>query len=111
MAARLHLAGVAFRPSWFHMAYAARKGFTFVEPARQGRFEALLRDTRDLPLLEVTHAVAEGRVRLNGEPYVWEPDEMAAAGPREEELEARNAVIAEARESSHFTLPPSSPRP
>lgn len=76
MAERLRLDGVAFRPSWFHMAYAARHGARFVDAKRQGRFEALVRDLRALPLLEATRAVAEGRVTLNGEPYAWEAEPM-----------------------------------
>jgi hypothetical protein len=76
MAERLKLSGVAFRPSWFHMAYAGRKTSRFVDPQRQGRFEALVRDLASLSLLEATHAVAESRVRLNGVPYTWEPDLM-----------------------------------
>ena len=35
-----------------------------------------LYDLAHLPLLEATTAVAEGRVRLDGQPYVWEADEM-----------------------------------
>ncbi len=75
-AARLGLGGVAFRPSAYHVAYAARTWLRFVDPARQGRFEALLRDLGELPLPDATRAIAEGRVHLCGEPYRWEPDEM-----------------------------------
>lgn len=78
MATRLGLDGVAHRPSWYHVAYASRYHFRFVDPRRQGRFEALLRDLASLSLLEATHAVAEGRVLLDGEPYGWEPDLMVA---------------------------------
>lgn len=77
MAIRLGLAGVAFRPSHYHLAYTARHDFAFVDPARQGRFEAMVRDLAAVPLLEATHAVADGRVLLNGRPYTWEADEMA----------------------------------
>jgi hypothetical protein len=76
IAERLGLAGVAFRPSWLHTAYPARPYMRFVDSARQGRFEALLRDLGDLRLLEATTALAEGRVQMNGEAYVWEADEM-----------------------------------
>lgn len=76
MAIRLGLAGVAFRPAHYHTAYAARHAFTFVDPERQGRFEALVRDLAGVPLLEATNAVAEGRVLLDGRPYAWEADEM-----------------------------------
>lgn len=77
VAKRLSLAGVAFRPAWFHMAYAARPQFRFVNAARQGRFEALVRDLAHLPLREATLAIAEGRVHMNGEPYTWEAAPMA----------------------------------
>src|SRR5205823_6058723 len=40
IASRLGLEGVAFRPAWYHTAYAARHYFHFADPARQGRFEA-----------------------------------------------------------------------
>lgn len=103
MAQRLLLDGVAFRPSWFHMAWAARQSARFVNSARQGRFEALCRDVRGTPLLEATRAVAEGRMLLNGQPYAWEADEMVRwLHPPEDE--ADKAAIAEVREASHFTL-------
>ncbi len=103
MAQRLLLDGVAFRPSWFHMAWAARQSARFVNSARQGRFEALCRDVRGMPLLEATRAVAEGRMLLNGQPYAWEADEMVRwLHPPEDE--ADKAAIAEVRDSSHFTL-------
>lgn len=76
MARRLGLQGVAFRPSWYHMAYTARRQFRFVDPKRQGRFLAMLRDLGALPLLHVTLACSRGEVRMNGEPYRWEADEM-----------------------------------
>ncbi|MBL8956654.1 MAG: histone deacetylase [Myxococcaceae bacterium] len=102
MAERLKLDGVAFRPSWFHMAYAARHGGRFIEARRQGRFEALVRDLRALPLLEATRLVAEGRVRLNGEPYAWEADPMVRwLKPREDVDD--DAVAAE-RDRCHFTV-------
>lgn len=103
MAQRLLLDGVAFRPSWFHMAWAARQSARFVNSARQGRFEALCRDVRGLPLLEATRAVAEGRMLLNGQPYAWEADEMVRwLNPPDDE--ADKAAIAAVRDSSHFTL-------
>ncbi|MHB8873064.1 MAG: arginase family protein, partial [Myxococcaceae bacterium] len=54
IAKRLVLDGVAFRPAWYHMAYAARYRFRFVDSGRQGRFEALMRDLKEVPLLEAT---------------------------------------------------------
>lgn len=76
IARRLGLDGVVYRPAWFHTAYTGRYHFVFVDPARQGRFEAMLRDLAHVPLLEVTKAASEGRLLMNGEPYTWEADEM-----------------------------------
>ena len=78
MAARLGLGAVVFRPAHFHTAYAARHAFQFVDPERQGRFEALVRDLADVPLIEATKAVDEGRVAMDGAPYAWEADEMVS---------------------------------
>ncbi len=103
MAERLRLDGVAFRPSWFHMAYAARHGSRFIDAKRQGRFEALVRDLRELSLLDATRAVSEGRVMLDGRPYAWEADPMVrwlhAAGHA-----ADAEAIAAERERCKFTL-------
>ncbi len=77
MAVRLGLAGVVFRPAYYHTAFAARRYFAFVDAGREGRFEAMARDLAHLPLIEATQAVAEKRVLMNGEPYIWEADEMA----------------------------------
>ncbi len=101
MAVRLGLAGVVIRPAHYHMAYACRHEFAFLDPLRQGRFEALVRDLGRRSLLEATTAMAEGRVRLNGEPYTWEADEMAYwLRPRP----ATDPAAAEARERARFTL-------
>jgi acetoin utilization deacetylase AcuC-like enzyme len=105
MAERLKLAGVAFRPMWYHLAVVARSRFRFAEPARQGRFEALMRDLAHLPLLEATRQVAEGHVRLNGQPYAWEAYDMVS---RREPLPPDADVIAAERERCHFTVAPTS---
>ena len=76
MAKRLNLAGIAYRPAWYHVAFAGRHICRFVDPARQGRFEAMNRDLAGHPLAEVTQAVADGRVTMNGETYTWEADFM-----------------------------------
>jgi acetoin utilization deacetylase AcuC-like enzyme len=103
MARRLALAGVAFRPMWYHLAVVARLRFRFADPARQGRFEAMVRDLSPQPLLEMTRAVVDGRVRLNGEPYTWEPDDMVS---RLEPAAADVEVLAAERERCHFTVVP-----
>ena len=76
MAMRLGLEGIGFRPASYHLAFQGREVLRFVDPARQGRFEALVRDLAGLPLLDATRAVMEGRVLINGKPYQWEADEM-----------------------------------
>jgi len=102
IAERLSLAGIAFRPAAFHTAYAARAQYRFVDAARQGRFEALVRDLAAVPLPAATAAVASGQVLLGGEPYHWEADEMVLW--RTPHAEDRHAV-ADARESARFTVP------
>jgi acetoin utilization deacetylase AcuC-like enzyme len=103
MAIRLGLGGVVFRPSEYHLAFTARHAFAFIDAERQGRFEALVRDLGQLPLVEVTRAVAEGRVLMDGQPYAWEADEMASwlrespSEPGEAEREAARV---------HFTVRP-----
>ena len=77
IARRLQLAGVMSRPSWYHNAYAARHWFRFVDPLREGRFQAMVRDFAGIPLLKVTTAVAAGQARMNGQPYQWEADDVA----------------------------------
>ena len=100
MAERLGLAGVAFRPAAFHTAYAGRGQLRFVNPERQGLFEALVRDLAGMPLASATAAVASGQVMLDGAPYRWEPDEMVLwLRPRAED----SAAIAAARDAAHFT--------
>ncbi|WP_163997766.1 histone deacetylase [Pyxidicoccus caerfyrddinensis] len=101
MAKRVGLAGVAFRPMWFHLAALARFRFRFADPVRQGRFEAMVRDLSSHPMLEMTRAVVDGRVLLNGEPYHWEPDDMVS---RLEPSAADVEVIATERERCHFTV-------
>jgi acetoin utilization deacetylase AcuC-like enzyme len=101
MAARLGLEGVAFRPSPYHLAFRGREVMRFVDPARQGRFEALVDLLKDVPLAEATRAVAEGRIRLNGAPYRWETDEMVRwLEPRPDD----RAAIDKAKAVSHFTI-------
>ena len=104
MARRLGLAGVAYKPAHFHTAFAARHNFAFADPARQGRFEALVRDLGSMPLLEATLAIDEGRVRMNGAPYAWEADDMVfwlGTSPPERTDEVRAA-----REQTRFEVVP-----
>ena len=101
MAARLSLVGVAMRPAWYHTAFAVRHDFRFFDPARQGLFEALVRDLRGLSLLEATRAVDDGRVSLAGERYRWTPDLMIGAPVRDDADD-----VARVRDQACFTVAP-----
>ncbi|MBN1611710.1 MAG: histone deacetylase [Polyangiaceae bacterium] len=101
VARRLGLAGLAFTPAWFHTAHAAKTSMCFVDPARQGEFEALVALLAPLPLADATRAVAEGRVLLDGEPYRWRPGVMVHW------LDGRavdRARVDQARDGAHFAL-------
>ena len=103
MARRLGLDGVSFRPAWYHIAYTGRQDLHFVDPRRQGRFEAMLRDLGHLPLLAATKAVAAGQVLLDGEPYTWEADEMVYWLDRSR---LDRAAIDRERQRARFSLRP-----
>ncbi|HET7291355.1 MAG TPA: hypothetical protein VFM88_02925 [Vicinamibacteria bacterium] len=67
-------------PEFFHNAVLYSSVYRFVSPARQGIFEALVRDLARLPLAASSAAVEEGRVAREGsdERLAWEPGEMIA---------------------------------
>jgi acetoin utilization deacetylase AcuC-like enzyme len=103
IARRLGLDGVAYRPAWYHTAYSGRYHFVFADSKRQGRFEAMQRDLRGIPLVEVTRAAAEGRLRMNGEPCTWEAEEMVfwlSNSPLDER------AVADERTRVRFTIVP-----
>ena len=100
----LGLAGVGFIPAWYHTAYAARHRFQFVDPARQGRFEALVRDLAATPLRVATQLLADGAVRLDGAPYVWEAAEMLSLVGEAPWPPDRAAAVEAELERVHFTL-------
>jgi len=66
MAARLGLAGVAFRPMHYHTAYGARHNFRFLDPARQAAFLDVVAANAGSPLDQVSR---------EQEP-LWKPDVM-----------------------------------
>jgi hypothetical protein len=65
-------------PEFYHNAVLYSALYRFVSPARQGTFEALVRDLAPLPLAAGSAALEEGRVTREGsdEAFVWEPGEM-----------------------------------
>lgn len=102
MARRLELAGIAFSPAYYHLAVSVATQFRFLDPARQGRFEAMQRDLGHLPVREASRAVAARRVLLDGAPYTWEATPMAY-GATPSETDARLTAAEKAR--ARFTLP------
>ncbi|TVQ90295.1 MAG: histone deacetylase [Deltaproteobacteria bacterium] len=102
-AARTDAHGVGFRPSYFHTAWPTSERSSFVDPGRQGRMEALVRDLGHLGRYDLSVALQQGRVRLNGEPYAWEPEPMvywlkgkSARDPRvDKELEKYRFTLSE----------------
>ncbi|HUJ27255.1 MAG TPA: histone deacetylase [Myxococcales bacterium] len=101
MALRLGLSGLVFRPASYHLAYGGRETLRFRDPARQGRFEALVQALQGMPLVEATRAVADGRVLLDGQPYKWEADEMVLwVEPRPQDRES----IDQEKARAHFSL-------
>ncbi len=75
---RLHLDGLVFVPSQFHVAAYGHGYLTFLDAEARARFEALRELFRDLPLPAATRAVAEGRVvdAETGEVFKWRPSPM-----------------------------------
>lgn len=79
IAARLGKRGILSHPSWMHNATMYRPRFRFSDPASQGRFDALRRDTAGFTTAEVSWAVELGCVDdgQTGQPWHWRGDEMA----------------------------------
>jgi len=77
---RLHLDGLVFVPSNYHVAAYGRGLLRFFKPSTRARFEALqeLFDQAGIALPEATRAIAEGRVvnADTGEVFKWRPEPM-----------------------------------
>ncbi len=99
MAERLGLHGLAFTPAYFHTAYLAKTRFHFLDPHRQGRFEALVRDLQSVPLAEATALVANGQVHEDGRPYQWEADVMVDLFEQAAESSQATTTV---KDSVHF---------
>lgn len=81
MAERLGLAGIVNVPMHYHNARLYKVRATFLDPAVEGRFRALLRDLEGRALFEQSWAVHEGCVldRHTGEPFEWHGHEQLCA--------------------------------
>ncbi|HUO85805.1 MAG TPA: hypothetical protein VM617_00320 [Thermoanaerobaculia bacterium] len=86
---RLHLDGIHFVPSHYHLAAQSRRFLHFVDPAAEGRFRAVHAAVADLSLGDATRAVAAGRVidEETGEPFRLVPEAMVL--PVADELRRR----------------------
>lgn len=74
-AKRLDLDGVSHHPSRYHIAFIGAGQFIFLDPAIQGRFEALRRVLSELDLAEAAWKMERSEiVDDSGEPIVWEPE-------------------------------------
>lgn len=60
---QLHLDGVTFVPSHYHLAAQGSKYLRFVEPEDRAFFETLRRAAGDLPLSDATRAAERGELR------------------------------------------------
>ncbi len=86
---RLHLDGVGFVPSQYHIAVQWHGYLYFLEEEARLRYEALRKLFGDMPIGEASRAVAEGRVidEATGEAFKWQPAPMVA--PINERLKAK----------------------
>lgn len=97
-------------PEHFHNALFYAQQFRFLDPAEQGRFEALRRDLAGPRVADASFAVEEGRVLSAAGPFVWDPGPMVS--PVSEVLEralasdAYRSSAAEVREAAHFEVRP-----
>jgi hypothetical protein len=102
--------GLVNVPAYFHNAKFYAPPFAFLDPAGQGRFEALRRDLADVAVAEASAALEAGRVidAATGEPVTWAPGDMLAAlsPPVREYLAAPEyaGAVAAAREAHRFRL-------
>jgi len=78
---RLHLDGIGFVPSQYHIAVQWHGYLCFLEQEAQRRFEALCKLFGETPIGEASRAVAEGRVidEATGEVFKWQPAPMVGS--------------------------------
>ncbi|MBI5419001.1 MAG: hypothetical protein HZA60_02825 [Deltaproteobacteria bacterium] len=77
--------GVLDVPDHFHTALFYAVAFRFLEPEKEGRFQAIARDLKGAPLALVSEAIDFGCLcdAATGKPLPWEPAEqvLAVRGP------------------------------
>jgi acetoin utilization deacetylase AcuC-like enzyme len=76
-AQRLGLDGLAHHPSRYHIAFIGGGQSFFLDPALQGRFEAIREVLGPLDLAEAAWKLERGEVRWgDGEPVEWIPEDV-----------------------------------
>ncbi len=80
MCERLHLDGIVFTPSHYHLAIQARGRMCFLDPAAEGVFDAIGAALAGQPLARATRLAdaAALRDRASGERIGWKPAAMVA---------------------------------
>lgn len=107
---RLHLDGLVFTPSHYHLASLSRPAASDRDPRREGRFQAIEQAVRGMRLREAALAVHDGRVidRQTGEPLRWDPAPLtipvSSACRRYFESEDYRLEVARALSSFEFKL-------
>lgn len=78
-AKRLELDGLALHPSRYHIAFIGGAQFVFLDPALQGRFEAIREALASLDLTEAAWKMERREVCWSdGEPIEWIPEDVVA---------------------------------
>src|SRR5512134_596538 len=74
----LSLDGVLDVPDHFHTALFYARAFRFLDPAREGRFQAVVRDLKGIPVALASEAIEQGCLIQadTGEQLPWEPAEQ-----------------------------------
>jgi acetoin utilization deacetylase AcuC-like enzyme len=76
---RLHLDGVSYIPSHYHVAWLARSRMRFVDPRAHGRFRALCRYFEGVSLSQASYAMEAGLPTEEGDTIQWTPELMVHA--------------------------------
>ncbi|MCB9676839.1 MAG: hypothetical protein H6737_17120 [Alphaproteobacteria bacterium] len=76
---RLHLDGLSFVPSHYHVAWIGRTHACFADPVQRGRFRAMRKYFAGVPLHEASAAVGHGLPTEDGELIGWKPSIMVRA--------------------------------
>ena len=86
---RLHLDGISFVPTHYHLAATSQKLMGFLDPQAEARLNAVQKATEGLDLRQASQAVAAGRVvdAATGEAYRWEPTPLVI--PLSDRLKSR----------------------